>query len=129
MPLHRMIGVSINTPGADRAGVLILSFPRPYAKLVAAASRVPKMAETKSREAEPDCLHCELTKLIQEHLERQVASGVEVNMADVSDKIVESLADFLLGAVPAEERATMIAYALEHLGRSLRVEEDAETRH
>ena len=87
------------------------------------------MAETESIEPDTECLHCELTKVIEQHLERRHARGLEVNMADVSDKIVESLADFLLGAIPVEERATMIAYALEHLGRSLRAEEDSQTRH
>jgi hypothetical protein len=65
------------------------------------------------------CLHCRVTQVIEQYLREQVASGAEVNLPPITDKIVESLAQFIREAVPPDERFRMTAYALQHLGRAL----------
>ena len=81
------------------------------------------------KEPETECLHCEITKVVEDYMERRVSSGSEVNLPDIADMIVESLAQFILEAIPVQDRAKMIAYALEHLGQALSADEESGTRH
>ena len=81
------------------------------------------------RGSETECLHCEITKVVEDYMERRVSSGSEVNLPDIADMIVESLAQFILEAIPVQDRAKMIAYALEHLGQALSADEESGTRH
>ncbi len=78
---------------------------------------------------EDECLHCKIVQVIDEHLAARTEAGQDMQLADVADRIVEALADFILGAVPAEDRTKMLAYALESLGRALQSEGEGETRH
>ena len=86
-------------------------------------------AEMLDTAAEEECLHCQITEVIGQYMETRAISGLEVNLPDITDKIVESLAQFILEAVPLEERVTMIAYAIEHFGHALRAEDTDQTRH
>ena len=78
---------------------------------------------------EEECLHCQITEVIGRYMEMRETSGLELNLPDITDKIVESLAQFILEAVPLEERVTMIAYAIEHFGHALRTEDTGRGRH
>jgi hypothetical protein len=80
-------------------------------------------------DSDPDCLHCKLTKVIEEHCEARIASGLEMDVTDIAAKIVEALGQFLLEAIPDTERANMIAISMEHLGRVLLAREEGYTRH
>ena len=75
---------------------------------------------------ETECLHCELTKVIEDYIERH---GENADMADTTAMIVEALSQFLREAVPDEDRSDMVAHALEHLGVTLRSAREGETRH
>ena len=68
-------------------------------------------------------------KVIDQHVARRQESGEELNPADIANKIVEALSQFILDAVPPEERAMMIAHALESFGRMLQMDGDTDTLH
>ena len=76
-----------------------------------------------------ECLHCEIMKVIDQHVARRQESNEELNAADIANKIVEALSQFILDAVPPEERAMMIAHALESFGRMLQTDGDTDTLH
>ena len=57
------------------------------------------------------CLHCEINKLVREHIE--VLEKVDV--ADLAARMAESLVEFLLLA-PEEEHAKLLAATIAHLG-------------
>ena len=78
---------------------------------------------------ESECLHCELMKVIEEYVSRRQESSQEPNAADIANKIVEALSQFILDAVPQEERAMMIAHALESFGRMLQMDGNTDTLH
>lgn len=57
-----------------------------------------------------DCLHCDIYELLESHLQSE-----EANLADVTAKVTEVLADLILLAPPAE-RGTLMADILTNLG-------------
>jgi hypothetical protein len=57
-----------------------------------------------------DCLHCDIHDLLESHLHSE-----EANLADVTAKVTEVLADLILLAPPAE-RGTLMADILANLG-------------
>ena len=57
-----------------------------------------------------DCLHCDIHELLESHLQSE-----EVNLAGVTAKVTEVLADLILFAPPAE-RGTLMADILANLG-------------
>ena len=85
--------------------------------------------ETSENETQEECLHCEIMQVVGEFMEARAASGHEVNLPDITDCMVDSLAQFILEGVPPEERITMISYALERFGQALRSEETGGSRH
>jgi hypothetical protein len=70
-------------------------------------------------EAETECLHCKINDLVEEMLEAKLQTGDAVDVADVASRMVESLADLILTAVPPAEQSKLIAYALQEFGRLL----------
>lgn len=79
--------------------------------------------------SEEHCLHCEIMEVVGEFMEARVASGHEVNLPDITDCMVDSLAQFILEGVPPEDQIKMISYALERFGQALRAEETSGSRH
>jgi hypothetical protein len=59
----------------------------------------------------PDCIHCEIHDLLQSHLQNQ-----EVNLADITFKVTEVLADLILMAPPTDQ-GMLIADILRNLGQ------------
>ena len=59
-----------------------------------------------------DCLHCEINDLVQKRFE-----GGEADVADLASMIVESLADLILLAPPADQ-AKLMADALAQFGHT-----------
>ena len=66
------------------------------------------MAESEPQE---ECLHCELTKVLEDYMERRIAAGVEPTFPISLTKSSRPWAKFILEAVSEEERAKMIATA------------------
>jgi hypothetical protein len=58
----------------------------------------------------PDCLHCEINDLVQEHIE-----GGITDVAELAAMVVESLAELILLA-PEDKQAQVMADALAHFG-------------
>ena len=68
-----------------------------------------------------ECLHCEITELLESRLQ-----GQEVNLAEVAAKVTEVLADLIL-MVPPDEQSTLMADVLANLGSFvLEKKEDAD---
>ena len=78
---------------------------------------------------ESECLHCEIMKVIEEYVARGQEGSQELNAADIASKVVEALSQFILDAVPPEERAMMIAHSMESFGRMLQTDGDTDTLH
>jgi hypothetical protein len=57
-----------------------------------------------------DCLHCDIHELLESNLQSE-----EANLADITAKVAEVLADLILLAPPAE-RGTLMADILANLG-------------
>jgi hypothetical protein len=77
----------------------------------------------------PNCLHCKLIEIIEEHCDAVLKSDAQTNMTDIVAMIVEALGQFLREAIPEQERANTIAFTMEHLGRVLLAREEEGTRH
>ena len=59
-----------------------------------------------------ECLHCDINELVDKYLEaNQPVDGTEVAV-----RMVESLADFIVFSVPAEQQAKLLAEIIAHLG-------------
>jgi len=58
-----------------------------------------------------DCLHCDINELVRERIERG-----DVDLAELSAMIVESLAELVLLA-PEADQAKMMADAWAHFGQ------------
>jgi hypothetical protein len=58
-----------------------------------------------------DCLHCLISDLVKEHVEK----NEPIDLGDVAVKVAESLVDVILLA-PEEEQAALMAETLRHLG-------------
>ena len=90
------------------------------------------MSKTEERGQAPqeaECLHCELMKVVEEHVGKQQTAGQQLNAGDITDKIVEVLAQFILDAVPPNERARLIAYTIQSFGQMLQMDEGEDTLH
>lgn len=59
-----------------------------------------------------DCLHCDINELVDKQLEREGA-----NLAELAALMVESLADLIVLAPPAEQ-SKLLAEALANLGQA-----------
>jgi hypothetical protein len=57
-----------------------------------------------------DCLHCDIHELLEDRLQNQ-----EVNLAEITAKVTEVLADLILMA-PSDEQSTLMADVLANLG-------------
>ena len=60
-----------------------------------------------------NCLHCEITDLVQEHVEGQE----KVDLTDLAARMAESLVDLVLLAAE-EDRAQMLAFTMAHVGHA-----------
>jgi hypothetical protein len=60
-----------------------------------------------------DCLHCDINQLVQERMERG-----EVDLAELTSMVAESLADLILVA-PEIDQAKLLADAIAQLGQTL----------
>ena len=60
-----------------------------------------------------ECLHCDIHELLESQLE-----GKEANLAEITAKVTEVLADLILMA-PPDEQSVLIADALTNLGSFL----------
>jgi hypothetical protein len=58
-----------------------------------------------------DCLHCEINQLVQERFE-----GGDTDLAEMTSKIAESLADLVLLA-PEGDQSSLLAHAFSALGQ------------
>jgi len=67
-----------------------------------------------------ECLHCDIGKLIAEHIDR---APKPVDLAEIASMIAQSLGEFIL-AVPKHERADMMADALAVLGSTFLDKDD-----
>src|SRR6516162_9694058 len=77
-----------------------------------AKSREGSMVPQEERSTE-NCLHCEITDLVQEHVEGQE----KVDLTDLAARMAESLVDLVLLAAE-EERAQMLAFTMAHVGHA-----------
>jgi hypothetical protein len=59
------------------------------------------------------CLHCEINEVVREHIEGQHT----VNIAELAARMAESLVD-LIFLTPEEERGSLLAEAIAHLGHA-----------
>jgi hypothetical protein len=57
-----------------------------------------------------ECLHCEIHDMLESHLQSE-----EANLAEITAKVTEVLADLILLAAPGE-RLTLMAGVLANLG-------------
>jgi hypothetical protein len=57
-----------------------------------------------------DCLHCDINKLVQDHIDR---GGVDIG--EIAAKVTESLADLILLA-PEDEQAKLMADVIASFG-------------
>ena len=57
-----------------------------------------------------DCLHCDIHELLESHLQNQ-----DANLAEISAKVTEVLADLILTA-PPDQRSNLMADILANLG-------------
>jgi hypothetical protein len=66
-----------------------------------------------------ECIHCQIHDLLESHLQNQ-----EINLADITFKVTEVLADLILMA-PPEDQGMVIADILKNLGQFV-LEKDGE---
>jgi hypothetical protein len=59
-----------------------------------------------------ECLHCDINELVDKYLE----ANQPVDATEVAVRMVESLADFIVFSVPAEQQAKLLAEIIAHLG-------------
>jgi hypothetical protein len=73
-----------------------------------------------------DCLHCDINELVRERIEGQE----NVDLADLSVRMAESLAELIMLA-PKEEWGLLLAEAIRHLGNTVitDVEGGSDTAH
>jgi hypothetical protein len=57
-----------------------------------------------------DCLHCDIHELLESHLQSQ-----DANLAEISAKVTEVLADLILTA-PPDQQSNLMADVLANLG-------------
>jgi hypothetical protein len=57
-----------------------------------------------------DCLHCDIHELLESHLQNQ-----DANLAEISAKVTEVLADLILTA-PPDQQSNLMADILANLG-------------
>jgi hypothetical protein len=57
-----------------------------------------------------DCLHCDIHELLESHLQNQ-----DANLAEISAKVTEVLADLILTA-PPDQQTNLMADILANLG-------------
>lgn len=57
-----------------------------------------------------DCLHCDIHELLESHLQNQ-----DANLAEISAKVTEVLADLILTASP-DQQSNLMADILANLG-------------
>jgi hypothetical protein len=57
-----------------------------------------------------DCLHCDIHELLESHLQNQ-----DANLAEISAKVTEVLADLILTASP-DQQSNLVADILANLG-------------
>lgn len=68
-----------------------------------------------------DCLHCDIHELLESHLQNQ-----DANLAEISAKVTEVLADLILTA-PPDQQSNLMADILANLGSFiLEKKEDAD---
>ena len=65
-----------------------------------------------------DCLHCDIHELLESQLQNR-----EANLAEITGKVTEVLADLILMA-PADEQSTLMADVLANLGGFLLEKKD-----
>ena len=80
--------------------------------------------------SEPACLHCEISEVIREHIDR---TKEEVSLAELVANVAESLVDLILLG-PEEEWGNLLAEANRQLGqvfleKSGAIGEGSETAH
>jgi hypothetical protein len=71
-----------------------------------------------------DCLHCDIGKLIAEHIEN---GPKPVDLAELASMIAQSLGEFIL-ASPKHEQADMMAESLAMLAQTFLDKPDDEDR-
>ena len=59
-----------------------------------------------------ECLHCDINQLVDKYLE----ANQPVDATEVAIRMAESLADFIVFSVPAEQQTTLLAETIAHLG-------------
>jgi len=59
-----------------------------------------------------ECLHCDINELVDKYLE----ANQRVDATEVAVRMVESLADFIVFSVPAEQQTKLLAEIIAHLG-------------
>ncbi len=67
-----------------------------------------------------DCLHCDIHDLLEPHLQRDGA-----DLADITAKLTEVLADLIL-MTPPEERWLLVADVMQNLGGMILEKGEAE---
>ena len=59
-----------------------------------------------------ECLHCDINELVDKYLE----ANQPVDATEIAVRMVESLADFIVFSVPAEQQTKLLAEIIAHLG-------------
>jgi hypothetical protein len=59
-----------------------------------------------------NCLHCQVNKLIESHLE----SERKIDVTDMAAKLAESLAEMILFAAEPEDQGKLLAHTIVQLG-------------
>jgi len=60
-----------------------------------------------------ECLHCEINELVDKYLE----ANQPLDATEVAVRMAESLADFIVFSVPAEQQTMLLAETIAHLGQ------------
>jgi hypothetical protein len=71
------------------------------------------------------CLHCAINALVVERLQKHLANHTAVDATAMAAAMAQSLADMIVNAAPPNERANLLAYAVQHLGRCFLTETGA----
>jgi hypothetical protein len=72
-----------------------------------------------------DCLHCAINTLVVKRLQKNLARNTAVDATAMAAALAQSLSDMIVHAAPPEERANLLAYAVQHLGRCFLTETGA----
>jgi hypothetical protein len=74
-----------------------------------------------------DCLHCAINKIVERRAQEAFDTGAVINLPEWIEQMVESIADLILVAAPAEEHRNMLVHAVTCLEKIVTTQSGQET--